>query len=215
MILLPAGVVGYHLVHRRGEFCRPGIWLLIAGAVVGWLPIIAWNALHDWVSFRHVLGQVGTGAGSGVRWFGPVEFLAGQVGMMFGLWLAAFLAAAWRFRPNREIDPAIRLLWWCAAPVWLVFPLASFLKSGQPNWPAPAYISGFVLAAAWLRERLDGPNRRIAAWGFSLNAALGGLVVVGIHYPTPFRPILVCVVGRPSERDPAPIRKLDITARLV
>jgi dolichyl-phosphate-mannose-protein mannosyltransferase len=246
MELFPAAVVGYLLVHRRREFGRAGVWIMLLSAAAGGLPILAWNALHDWVSFRHVIGQVG-GGGGGIRWLGPVQFLGSQAGMMFGLWLVAFLFAAWRFRPTNEQDrggwpgrrlcdapdcanrgfensapttPAqlprqeMLLLWWCAVPVWCVFVLASLVKSGQTNWPAPAYVAGFVLAAAWVREQLAGPRGRLVAWCLGVNVALGLLVVVGVHYPRPFQPLVARLVGPPSERDPTPVRRLDITARL-
>ena len=135
--------------------------------------------------------------------------------MMFGLWLFAFLAAAWRFRPSRERDPAVRLLWWCSVPVWFVFPLASLLKSGQPNWPAPAYAAGFILAVAWLRDGLNGPHRRHFARCLGVNAALGLVIVAVVHFPAPIQPLLARIAGPPTERDPAPIRKVDITARLL
>jgi hypothetical protein len=213
MLLLPAAVGGYCLVHRRIEFRRVGLWCTILGAALGCLPILVWNARHEWVSFRHVSSQVGGGGGS-VRWLGPIQFLGSQAGMMFGLWLLAFLAAGWRYRPTREMASGVRLLWWCTAPVWCVFALASLVKSGQTNWPAPAYVAGFVLAAAWVREQLSRQNRRILAWCLGVNTALGLLVAVGVHFPGPFQPLVARLVGRPSAADPTPIRRLDITSRL-
>jgi hypothetical protein len=143
-----------------------------------------------------------------------MQFLGSQTGMMFGLWLAAFLAAGWGSRPTRERDPGVRLLWWSAIPVWLVFLVVSLVKSGQTNWPAPAYVGGFVLAVAWLRRQLTGSRGRLAAWCLGINVALGVLVTVGVHYPAPFQPMVARIVGPPTERDPTPIRRLDITARL-
>jgi hypothetical protein len=189
------------------------VWLLAAGSAAGCVPIIAWNAAHDWVSFRHVFGQVG-GRGEGLRWLGPLSFLGGQAGMMFGLWLAAFLAAAWRYRHTREPEPAVQLIWWTAMPVWLFFALVSFMKSGQANWPAPAYVGGFVLAAAWVREQLGGTRRKLIGWCLGVNVVLGIAVVVGTHHPSPFRPLLARLAAAPSVSDPVPIRRLDVTARL-
>ncbi len=108
----------------------------------------------------------------------------------------------------------MRLLWWCAIPVWCVFAVASFVKQGQANWPAPAYVAGFILTVAWLREEYASPSRRLVVWCLVVNAILGMAVVVGVHYPARFRPLLVPFAGRPTEHEPAPIRQLDVTARL-
>jgi 4-amino-4-deoxy-L-arabinose transferase-like glycosyltransferase len=216
MALFPAVVAGYLLFHRRSEYRRAGVWVLLAGALAGWIPIVVWNATHEWVSFRHVLGQVGAGDAGATKswWLGPVTFVAGQFGMMFGLWLVAFLAAAYRFRPTREADPGIRLLWWSAVPVWCFFAAASLVKPGQANWPAPAYIAGFVLAVAWLREQFAA-HRRLVVWCVGVNVVLGLAVVVAMHYPATVRPLFVWLAGPPTESNPVPVRRFDLTARLV
>jgi hypothetical protein len=214
MALFPAAVVAYLLFHRRSEFRKPGVWLLLAGAALGWLPVLVWNAQHDWVSFRHVFGQVGGPGGRGIRWDGAASFLGGQFGMLFGFWLVAFLAAGWCFRPARETDPAVRLLWWVSVPVWCLFACASFVKPGQPNWPAPAYVGGFVLAVAWARGQWWGSRSRSVRWGVGLSAAAGLIVAGGLHFPQLMRPVLALFVPAPSEKSPLPVRSIDVTARL-
>lgn len=215
MALFPAAVVGFLLVYRRAEFRRPGVWLLLGGAVLGWVPVLAWNAAHDWVSFRHVFGQVGVGGNAGgLRWDGAAQFVGGQLGMMFGFWLVAFLAAARRFRPQREADSGIRLLWWVSVPVWCLFAAASLVKPGQPNWPAPAYIGGFVLAVAWVRDALAGPRPRLVGWCVGYSVA-GGLVASAVlHFPDLVRPALARSLPPPSEANPFPVRRFDMTARI-
>lgn len=214
MTVLPAAVVGFLLFHRRAEFRRAGIWVLLVGAAVGWLPILVWNSQHEWVSFRHVFGQVGgTGKTGSVQWLGPVTFVATQFGVMFGLWLMAFLAAAWRFRPTREPEPEVQLLWWCSVPVWGLFLVASVVKQGQPNWPAPAYIAGLLLAVGWVRETWHRAPR-LMAWSVGTMAVLGLLVSLMIHYPQLLRPILAQFAGPPTRDNPLPIRQVDMTARL-
>src|SRR5262249_42152724 len=95
MALFPVAVVGFRLFHRRTEFRRAGIWILLAGAVTGWAPVMVWNAQHDWVSFRHVFTQVGEGGGNSLRWLGPLVFAAAQAGVLCGFWFVVFLTAAW------------------------------------------------------------------------------------------------------------------------
>lgn len=207
MLLFPAAVVGFLFASRRGEFRRPGVWLMLGLTATGCLPVVAWNAAHDWVSVRHVFGQAG-GSG-GLRWLGPAEFAAGQLGLLLGFWLAAFAAAAWRYRGAR--NARLALLWWLSVPVWLVFLAASFRNPGQVNWPAAAYVGGLLLAVGWVRTHLDRRAVRLGL-AFAVFVGLGSSAL--LRYPGLSRPVLVLLAGRPSPADPAPIRKLDPTARL-
>jgi hypothetical protein len=179
---------------------------------------VIWNAGHDWASFRHVFGQVGghgAAIGEGFRWFGPLAFLGGQFGMLFGAWLLAFLMASWRFSPTREKAIGIRLLWWCSVPVWCLFAAASFVKSGQPNWPAPSYLAGIILAVAWVREQFRGNFSRSVRTTVAATVLASLLATAAIHSPGTVRPLLARLVRDPSEAKPLPVRDLDISARLV
>jgi 4-amino-4-deoxy-L-arabinose transferase-like glycosyltransferase len=216
MTLLPIALISYLLVHKRSEFQRPGVLVLLGGTILGWMPILEWNARHEWVSFRHVFGQVGAERGIGARflWFGPLVFFGSQLGMLFGGWLIAFLFAGRRFQPHRERDAGVRLLWWSSVPVWLLFAVVSLLKTGQPNWPAPAYIGGTILAVAWVREEWTSKYSRLVRWGLIGTLALSLAVTVAVHFPGTIRPVLAQLVQRPTVLKPLPIRNLDITARL-
>jgi hypothetical protein len=208
MLLHPLAVVGFLLVRCRHEFRRPGVWVYVGLTAIGCVPILAWNATHDWVSARHVLGQAGIQFATrdyGFRWFGPLEFAAGQFALLLGVGFAAVAAAAWKYR--RASDAGLSLMWWATVPVWGVFLLASFHVPGQLNWPAAAYIGGAVLAAAWLRDR-----RPRAGW---LVVIVIGLVLsAGLRYPHLAQPILVRLVGPPTDAYPIPLRKADPTCRL-
>jgi len=217
MTLFPIAVLSYFLVYKRSEFRRPGLWILLSGATLGWAPIVEWNLRHDWVSFRHVIGQVGgeQGTPAQIHWSGPLVFVGCQIGMLFGGWLIAFLAAGWRFRPRQENDVGVRLIWWCSVPVWFLFGLANLIKLGQPNWPAPAYIGGIILAVAWLREQWFGRHSRLIRIGLLGTTALSLFVDFATHSPGTIRPVLAKLVRVPSAAKPLPVRDLDISARLI
>lgn len=209
MLLQPLAVVGFLLVHRRHEFRRPGVRVYLGLTALGCIPILLWNAAHDWVSLRHVLGQAGVRFATrsyGFLWFGPLEFAAGQFVFLLGFGYVAVTAAAWKYW--RTMDTGLSLMWWATVPVWGLFLLASLHVPGQLNWPAAAYVGGFVLAAAWLRER-----RRFAGW-LALAAAVGFVLSLGLRYPRVARPILDRVAGPPTDADPTPLRKVDPTCRL-
>jgi 4-amino-4-deoxy-L-arabinose transferase-like glycosyltransferase len=218
MLLFPVAVAAFLAADRdRRPLLRGrGFSLLVGLTAVGCVPIVAWNVAHDWVSVRHVLGQA-AGTAGGIRWLGPAEFAAGQFGFLLGYWFVAFAAAAWVFRPGRVRDSGLSFLWWASVPVWSVFFLASFRTAGQVNWPAVSYVAGSVLAVAFVRTQLAAPARwyrRLVAGCAAVVVGLGLVLVLAIHYPGLVRLALAALAGPPTEANPAPIRRLDPTARL-
>jgi hypothetical protein len=212
MVLLPCGVFGYLLFTRREELKRPGFWAFAFGSALGLVPVLIWNATNDWVTFRHVGTQAVGTSGSGLRWFGPLTFAAGQAAFLIGVWFVVWVAAAWRAR--RSADPAVAFLWWTSVPVWLLFAVASFKASGQLNWPAAAYVTGFVLCVQWVREHLGGPNAKPVARFVSAGIAVGLALSTLVHFPGLMRSALASAAGPVTDGQPAPIRKYDPTARL-
>ncbi len=212
MVLLPCGVFGYLLFYRRAELKRVGFWVFVLGSVAGLVPVFVWNAANDWVTFKHVGTQAAGSRGSGIRWLGPLAYAGGQAAFLIGAWFIVWVCAAWKYR--RDSDPARAFLWWCCVPVWGVFAVASLKASGQLNWPAAAYVTGFVLCVAWIREQLGGAYRKPVARLVSFGLALGLALSIFVHYPLLMRPALVSIAGAPTEKNPTPIRKFDPTARL-
>jgi 4-amino-4-deoxy-L-arabinose transferase-like glycosyltransferase len=49
------------LVRRRGLFSDRRTWLAVGMAACGLLPVLIWNAGHDWASFRWQIQHFGTG----------------------------------------------------------------------------------------------------------------------------------------------------------
>jgi 4-amino-4-deoxy-L-arabinose transferase-like glycosyltransferase len=200
--------------HRR-ELARPGFWIACVIAGLFAVPIVLWNAGHGWVTFRHVGWQAGVEERDGWRWLGPLTFVAGQVGVLLGVWFVAWVAALWQNRPWRETDPGRRYLWWLAVPTFAVFLAASLRTPVQINWAVAAYLSGGVLVAAWSenRWRISSHSRKqLLAPTFA--AVLGIAVTVAVHYPGVGRPLLVAVAGRPTADRPFPLRRVDPTVRL-
>ncbi|HEY3788489.1 MAG TPA: hypothetical protein VGL71_06520 [Urbifossiella sp.] len=105
-------------------------------------------------------------------------------------------------------------MWWTSVPIWCLFLAASLGTPGQANWPAPAYIAGMVLAAAWLREQFAGPSRRFMLIGLFTTVALGLGVSLAARFPQLVRPAIARLAKTPAETDPTPIRKFDPTTRL-
>ncbi|MGH7171917.1 MAG: glycosyltransferase family 39 protein [Gemmataceae bacterium] len=213
---------GYrHLLWSRG------FWCMIAVAGLCCLPILIWNAQHDWATFRHVLGLSGLATGATpipatgatrIHWLGPLHYLGGQCALLLVYWFLVWVSAMIAHRPGREADEGVRYLWWLSAPMFLMF-LAFSPKTGggEMNWPVTAYLSGLVLSAAWLVRQFDDPRRwyRVGtAINLGLACLLGLAVTVFMHHSEWLYPLLTRLAGPPTETNPFPLRRLDPTCRL-
>lgn len=203
---------------RRSLFQR-GFWILTSIAFACCLPILIWNAQHDWVTFRHVSGQAGLSQDENrVHWLGPLNFVGVQFLLLLGFWFAVWIAAMIAHRPTKETDLGLRYLWWMSAPMFVVFLLFGFKTGGgEPNWPITAYLSGLVLAAGYLDRQLRSPtvwHRRLATSGLIGSCALGLLLIALVHYSNQAHAALSWLSGPPTPAQPMPLRRFDPTCRL-
>ncbi len=212
---------------HRGLLLRRGFWMACAVAVACCLPILVWNAQHEWVTVKHVLrlagihgGEVSGMSNQAPAWHreGLFVYAGGQFLLLLGFWFVAWAAAMWAGRPWKETDDGRRYLWWLSAPTFGVF-LAFSVKTGggEPNWPITAYLSGLVLTAGWLSRLLasaSGRRRRLMIGGLATACGLGLVVTLFMHHSDWTYPLLAKLAGPPTERQPLPLRRLDPTCRL-
>jgi hypothetical protein len=197
---------------------RPGFWIMTGVAAVLCLPILLWNLQHDWVSLRHVSGQAGFEERHEIFWLGPLDYVGLQfLFVLLGFWFIAWAEAMIAHRPWREADWGVRYLWWMSAPMFLVFLLFSLKTHEEPNWPITAYISGLVLASAWVHRQLQDPSpvrRRATFAGLATACTLGISLIVLMHHSEWVQSVLVRLAGPPSPQHPLPRRRFDPTCRL-
>lgn len=164
ILLLVGCLAGFLLTHpRRPALLRGrGPWIVAAWGAAGATPILRWNWQHDWVSFRHVIGQA-TG-GSSPWWQSAGEFLGVQAGVVSPLLLAGMVAGVLHAarRGLRARQPGPLLLFWTSGGPLLFFLLWSARAKIQGNWPAPAYLTAAIAATAWARGHLEDADRRAA-----------------------------------------------------
>jgi hypothetical protein len=219
MVLFPAALALLLLTGRdtrRLLFSR-GFAVMAALSLLSCVPILIWNAQNDWVTFHHVGRLAGSGS-RGVRWLGPLHYLGGQAALLLGYWFAVWAVAMVACNPLRERGTGFRYLWWLSAPVFLLF-LAFSLKTGggELNWPVTAYLSGGVLAVAWLARQLESPRawyRRGVAVCITGTLLIGLTLTVLIHCTQVVHPLLRSVAGAPTPTRPYPVRRFDPTCRL-
>lgn len=206
----------------RSHLLRPGFWAMALIGALGGLPILFWNMANGWVTLKHTQGHAGLDGG-GLRPLGPFVYLGTQAALLLGFWFVVYLRGLWAYRPWKETDQDTAFLWWMSVPVFAFFLLFSLKNGGgEPNWPIVAYLSGMILAAAWLARRLgwagfpraESPRFDLArplAYGFLV---LGFLVTLAVHDSRWLQPVLVRLAGSATEVQPAPLRRLDPTCRL-
>jgi len=202
--------------HRRLLF-GGRFWIMVVMAGLCCLPILYWNIAHGWVTVRHVEGLAGVDE-ERIQWLGPLVYLGTQAGLLLVFWFLAWLGALIAHRPWAEPDAGLRYLWWMSAPMFAVFLGFSFKTGGgEPNWPVTAYVSGLVLAAAWLDRQLRSPRRWYRWWtaaNLGMACAVGVALSVFVHRSDVIWPLLSRFTGPPTDNRPLPLRSLDPTCRL-
>jgi 4-amino-4-deoxy-L-arabinose transferase-like glycosyltransferase len=189
-ILLPVTVTAAVLLRPslRARLREPGPYVACVLATLVFLPVLRWNATHDWISFRFQL-QHGLGAPKGSAFKRELDLIGGQLGLVSPILFALAAGAVWRTL-RRSADDARFLLAVVAVGSWIFFAYSATRRSVEANWPAPSYVPGVALLAAqattpgylrWLRR------------GVALAAVLVG--VLYLHALTPILPI-------PAKRDP-------------
>jgi 4-amino-4-deoxy-L-arabinose transferase-like glycosyltransferase len=224
MILWPASLLLFLLVspdHRALLWSR-SFWILVAVSALGGVPILVWNAQHDWVTVRHLFGLSGVVHvhDNAPDWhlLGPLVYLAGQGALLLIFWFVCWVLAMLAHRPGVERNTELSYLWWLSAPTFAVF-LVFGLKTGggEVNWPVTAYLSGMVLTAAWLARQLSQANlwyRRLTQVNLILACGLGLGATFYLHYGERVYPELAALLGGPTPGNPMPLRKIDPTCRL-
>ncbi|NUO94794.1 MAG: glycosyltransferase family 39 protein [Gemmatimonadaceae bacterium] len=189
-ILLPVTATAAVLLRPslRARLREPGPYVACVLATLVFLPVLHWNATHDWISFRfQVQHGLGTPKGSALK--RELDLIGGQLGLVSPILFALAADSVWRTL-RRPVDDARFLLAVVAVGSWVFFVYSATRRAVEPNWPAPSYVSGVALLAAlattpgyqrWLRR------------GVALAAVMVG--VLYLHALTPILPI-------PARRDP-------------
>jgi hypothetical protein len=165
----PAVLLGlaFLLAAARARRLPWGAWGAGALALLCFVPVVLWNARHEWVGFLFQLHHGLEGRG-GWNTFG--QFLAGQLAL--GGPVLFPLALVYAVRGPREQF----LLRMAAVVPLLFFGYASARARGEANWPAAAYVAACVGVAgmrpAW--------QRAVAVSGLVVVLAVGSHVLLPV-----------------------------------
>jgi 4-amino-4-deoxy-L-arabinose transferase-like glycosyltransferase len=136
-------------------------WRLYAAgalAVLLFMPVVAWNATHDWASFAKQGARAGAGQGISLRYVG--ELIGGQLALASPVLLvictagAGLAAVSW----IRRRDAAGGLLAAMTLPAALLFLWQATGSRVQGNWPAILYPAACIAAATYVAPRWRVPG---------------------------------------------------------
>lgn len=158
-------------------------WQLWTGGLIACalaLPVVIWNAQHDWISFAKQFGRVGHGQQLTATYL--VEFIGAFFGLaspiiavlaLIGFWAVMRSAASAR-------DPSNVLLAAGIVPLLAYFLIHALHDRVQPNWIAPIYPSLAVCAALALGVRAGPHGRLFGRLGYGALAV--GFMSSGLIY---------------------------------
>ena len=164
------GWLGHALSGGRTSRRGAALALIVAGAC--YAPNLVWNAIHQFVSYRHTGADAELG-GAGLHPGALLGFLASQAAL---LGPGVFLGLVMALRP--PADPGIRRLLWFTAPVLVFYLALAAIAGANANWAVSAYVTGSILAARGLLACRWRPALRTAlALNVLLGLALAGSVL--------------------------------------
>jgi hypothetical protein len=175
-IFVPAGALVYVLLtpNARRLLLSPGPYLGVLIGMVGFLPVVLWNAQHGWASFAF---QGGRAVGWHLRWAGPVIYvLATMVYLLPWIW-AAMAKAAWdRWRgPCSDID---RLMLCLAFMPLTFFFVVSFGREILVHWAVVGFVPLFAMVGQRWAALADARPARMRWQVAGMATVLLGFAVV-------------------------------------
>ena len=185
--LVPATLLllAWHGEYRK-HLKQPHIYL---GGVLGLIvfsPVIIWNYVNDFPSFRFHLVDRQQEAHFQLKQI--AEFLGGQALYLspliwFGLLYVLYRCGAVLFADKDKMFAA--LFWYSAAPLAFFYFISMWSKESEPHWPAFGYITLIVAWAAFYVQA-KGKLRKYTVASLMLSGAL-----ITVFYVHTFVPILL------------------------
>lgn len=190
-ILIPGGVL-VALVLRptlRHRLTEPGPYIACIAAALVMLPMLLWNASHDWLSFTFQLRHGFAGRARGTPLSRELDLIGGQAGLVSPILFVLLAAVVWFSikRPPRDDYFVLAVV---ATVTFVFFMVGALRKPAEANWPAPAYVAAIPLLAA---APFGARGKRWFRAGWILAATL--TLIIYVHAVSAILPI-------PARRDP-------------
>jgi 4-amino-4-deoxy-L-arabinose transferase-like glycosyltransferase len=171
-MLLLAGAVFFVLTPRGRALLRaPGLWLALAISALGLLPVLAFNAQHDWAGLQFQLADRHPWGFHADALVQPLEQALVCTPLFYALLLWALW---WCVRRTRDGAPWDLFAVCAGTPIVLYFAVGLFADATRfrAHWPLPGYLPLLVVLPALLR---NVPMRRFAVAAYAM-LVVGALV---------------------------------------
>lgn len=167
---------------------RPQPYAAAALGLLLFLPNVAWNARHDWISYAFQLGRGGGHAGVGKLLLALGGQLVAASPVIAGLLVAAWATLIlWRRLRSEEN----RFVLWTSLPVFAFFGVIGATGKILPHWPFVGWWTGSLALASVLVERLDAGGSAARRWRrWSIAGAAVGACLVALTYTCLFTPVV-------------------------
>lgn len=199
--VLALSLVGFCLFSRRYRRVFTSPWTLLAFVLFGLtlLPLIYWNAQHDWISFRFQLSMRFDGSSDSSFNLGQLLLYALVIvaylfpGFGFPLWWTTGRQLLGQLRSRFGPAASAQALWqqhkqalvlWISLPILLGFTFLGGSQQILPAWPAPGFwgitllLSGY--AVGWQQQH----PRLVRRWLWGSGLFLGALAAVALLHIT-------------------------------
>ncbi len=148
----------------RAHLRRRTFWVMTLTALLFLVPVLWWNAAHEWITFTHLRERGALdepwrpSAGS------LLGFAGGQLAVYFPVYAGAVVWALCSGRLRRRFPVGWRFTAALALPLLAGYTLLALNDPGEANWTAPAVISGLLLVGgAWAARA--GESAAWRRWG--------------------------------------------------
>ncbi len=176
LLLLVGFAIDLLLTRKDRRPALGGALVALAFAAAGLVPVLVWNARHDWVTVHHLLGHLGLGADAGdpgASWsYSPLwtlEFLGLQLAAA-GPAIVLMLAGLIGLRRARRTPTSLLAL---SLPVFVFYLLVTIMTRVEGNWT----LAGFVTLCPLAGWMVVSARDRNVVW---LRVVWGATALVGV-----------------------------------
>lgn len=161
--LVVTALLGILIFRKQKVLLTPWPWISVVVAIMVILPVLYWNATHDWVSIQYQLGH-----GMPKKDWSLSRFLLSQFGQFIayspGIFVFGVLASVTTLSKGSVEE---RFILAAALPVLLLFGWNSGYETSLLHWTAVGWAILTPLIAHWLYNRWSSRLVRFATY-FSL-----------------------------------------------